>query len=164
MLGKILIIVLLMGIIVIFVINASRTLDELETEPEDFYCIFPDPDDCTSYFNCLGAKIQCPVMERFDTNFMTCRYFFNVNCGTRPNPPDPTSSEICAPFHNGTINGRDRFPLRNCRYFAFCDTERPYLTLTQCPFNDLFNEATKTCEMHVNCGNRCNGPNCAIPL
>lgn len=164
MLGKILIMLLLMGVIVFFVINASRTPDELEIEPEDFNCIFPNPDDCSSYFNCLDAKIQCPLMERFDTNTMSCRTFYNVRCGTRPNPPDPTSQEICAPYHNGSINGSATFPLRNCRYYADCDTNNPFRTLSQCGFTDLFDEATKTCRLHVNCGGRCSGPNCAIPL
>lgn len=154
MLAKIILTLFLIGIIVLFVVNASGTQEIEEDEPEDFNCIRPNPDDCTSYFNCLDAKIQCPLMERFDATSLRCRYFFEVSCGTRPNPPDPTSREICAPYHNGTLQGVAFFPLRNCKYFAHCDINRPN-TLNSCFFNDNFSTVTNSCQFNVDCGRRC---------
>ncbi|AKR17437.1 hypothetical protein [Mocis latipes granulovirus] len=165
MLGKILLTLFLLCIIVLFVINASRAPDELETEPEDFNCIYTNPDDCSSYYNCLGAKIQCSLMERFDTNTMSCRTFYNVDCGTRPNPPDPTAAEICAPYHDGTIFGWQRYPLRHCQYFANCRTLRPDLTLSYCGPVNKFDDNVNYCLVGpVDCNDRCMGDDCPIPL
>ncbi|AQQ80347.1 ORF80 [Betabaculovirus altermyunipunctae] len=154
MLAKILLTLLLIGIVLLFVLNASREPEEEETEPEDFNCIIPDPDDCTSYINCLGAKIQCPAYALFDTHTMSCQYYFDVVCGSRPQPPDPTSREICAPYYSGVISGVQRFPMRHCRFYAECDIDNPQ-SLRQCTPQTNYNIVTESCTRHVDCGSRC---------
>lgn len=156
MIAKILLTLFLVGTIILFVMSASRPPEEVEIEPEDFTCVFTNPDDCSSYLNCLDAVVQCPIMERFDTNTMSCRTYFDVDCGTRPNPPDPTTLEICAPHFNGLIPGIGRYPLRNCRYFANCNIDDQNQRLGRCSSNvQNFDIEISYCRDNVDCGNRC---------
>merc|ERR1712071_640694 len=62
--------------------------------------LFPDPDDCTKYFQCfnlLAWEMQCPAGLSFDRNAFVCDYEYNVHCkksvGNLMDPtPSPSSS------------------------------------------------------------------------
>merc|ERR1719288_583196 len=59
--------------------------------------IFPDPEDCKSYYLCGEGpdscqKYTCEEDLLFDAELLVCNYHETVDCGDRPNPYAPSTS------------------------------------------------------------------------
>lgn len=65
--------------------------------PEDLTkaTYFADPEDCGSFFECTNSgpvHLTCPEGTYYDTETIGCVWLENVDCGTRPTTPPPTTT------------------------------------------------------------------------
>jgi hypothetical protein len=56
---------------------------------DDFYALYPDPDDCTSFYQCsegVAYHMKCPWPLLYNIEVEACDFQLNVDCGDRPIP------------------------------------------------------------------------------
>merc|ERR1712038_844003 len=82
-------ILLILGVVV------AATLADFECPENEG--IFPDPDDCRSFYQCVHDRPPfhevCPTGTLFDDIILVCNYEDQVDCGDRPIIDGPTTTQ-----------------------------------------------------------------------
>ncbi|KAJ8954026.1 hypothetical protein NQ318_004319 [Aromia moschata] len=139
------------------------TADPLCPYPSEALIFYPNPDNCTQYYECYQGKkflMNCPAGLYWNVNHNYCDYLENVDCSqnnitltpatvtppgttttTGPWTPDP----IC-PYPSDAIIF---YPNpANCSTYWECYEGNKYLM--DCPNDLLWNDLAKTCDYAVN--------------
>jgi hypothetical protein len=93
--------------------------EEVDEDGFPVQCREPDPTNCSKYYNCLGALVDCSMENRFNATTKKCEHYYFTSCGNRHNPEYPSPTELC----HASLNGQtsiSRFPQRGCHLFTQC--------------------------------------------
>lgn len=159
MIAKILLTLFLVGMVVAFIWTASRPPPEIEEPdiPDVDITSCPrtaDPDDCRYYYDCIGTRYECGIMELFDANTNQCRqFYYDVDCGDRPRPIEPTVEEVCYPYVFNLLPPLTHWlPSHICNEYIDCNRDPP---LRRCAPGLYFDDVLLQCNSGSNlCGNR----------
>lgn len=121
----------------------------------------PDLDDCSKYYDSIGALRQCPLEQRYDHFTKECQNYYLVNCGMRPNPPYAQTEQLCELYANESIIGQKRYPVKNAQYYAACNTGMAGV-VTRCDGKSVYDIPSETCLDDAVIGSRCTGEDCPI--
>ncbi|KAJ8954027.1 hypothetical protein NQ318_004320 [Aromia moschata] len=72
--------------------DSTSELDPLCPYPSEVLTFFPNPDECTSFFQCYQGKkgtVKCPANLYWNINYNYCDYLENVDCSKNVLPVDP---------------------------------------------------------------------------
>ncbi|GAB1609737.1 uncharacterized protein LOC115217201 [Argonauta hians] len=155
----------------------------------------PHPDGCALYYNCsqtkgvnifLGTIVnECPYMQLFSEQTLSCQHYSGVRCGSRPEPKDKCQyrrfwcgSAHCVPCQIrhpsciGKENGKHPVPYRPWSpSYIECQDER-LRTMVNCPVvngrSTVFSPSQRRCvavysipsafgRKTVSCSNKANG-------
>ncbi|AJK91733.1 chit-2b [Spodoptera frugiperda granulovirus] len=158
MIAKILLTLFLVVMVVVFIWSTSRPPPEAEIPDfPDMDIACPrraDPEDCRSYFDCLDIRYECGIMELFDTTTNQCRqFYYDVDCGNRPQPLEPTVTEICYPYVNGFLPFTHFLPRSTCNNYIDCNWSATIQR--SCDWLSNFDDKTFRCVFQFqDCGNR----------
>lgn len=124
----------------------------------------PDMNDCSKYFDMVGVHLSCPASDlRYDEEFGFCVNYYVADCGNRPNPAYPTSTELCEPFVSEMIIGVRDFPVNNAEYYVHCDTnDRSGNNVRKCEDGTMYDIVARKCRPTAELYSRCIGAGCPI--
>lgn len=120
-------------------------MGQINIEPEEMVrCSQPDPENCSSYYSCLGHKVDCSVENRFDQDTGRCQDYYLANCGDVYNPPLERDPEILCGRWAETGLGPRNFSTEYCGNYLQCNIQNDRVVLTQerCPFYTAENPVT----------------------
>jgi len=132
--------------------TCSNNLTVCAGRPDNTFLQYPD--DCSKYIECQGncATIKaCIENELWNTITERCETACNVDCpgSGYPCPTCSNNLTVCAGKPNGSYQS---YP-NNCTQYVLCENNCG--TVRECPYEQLWNNATNQCEdaCEVDCAN-----------
>ncbi|AJK91732.1 chit-2a [Spodoptera frugiperda granulovirus] len=151
------IIIVLIVCVVLFNSSSSQTRVKIR-DPQ------PDMNDCSKFTDMFGMHVPCQASDlRYDEDFKFCVNYYVADCGERPNPPYPTSTELCEPFVSKMILGVRDYPVNNAEYYVHCDTnDTSGDYIRKCEDGMMYDIVARRCRPTADLYSRCIGADCPV--